>query len=840
VPRLALHLLGPPKIECDGTPVKLDRRKAVALLAYLAVTAESHPRDTLVNLLWPELDSTRGRAALRRTLYSLNQALTGPWLDADREEIGLAPGPTSPASPEPGLWVDVVHFRRLLAQCEAHGHPTSQVCPACVPLLSEAVDLGRGEFLSGFSLKDSVNFDDWQLHQAEVLRRELIRALERLVDWHSDQHEFEPAAGYARRKLALDPLDEDAHCQLMCLYAWLGQRSFALRQYEECARGLEEQLGVPPQEATTELYRAIQAGRAPAPPGEVTQRQAPVTPVQPPPFLMREVPVERPIFVARESELASLDRHLRTALAGQGRVVFVTGEAGSGKTALLQEFTRRAQETHSDLVVASGNCNAYTGLGDPYLPFRQILDLLTGDVRAKWAAGTMTREHARRLWHALPHAVQALADAGPALVDTFVSRTALLERAMAYAPQNAGWLAWLSKLQEHKPASLGIPGTQQTALFDHYTRVLQALALRMPLVLLLDDLHWADAGSISLLFHLGRQLAGSPILIVGTYRPEEVVLGRCGKRHPLEPVANELQREFGQIAVDLDRAEGRDFVAAFLDSEPNRLVTEFRDMLYGKTRGHPLFTIELLRGLQDRGELLRDPQGCWVEGPSLDWETLPARVEAVIAERIGRLGQPLRDALRIACVEGEDFTAEVVARVLSTGEQEMVQRLSAELDRRHHLVRAQALELVGAQRVSRFRFRHSLFQRYLYDHLTPAERAYLHEDVGNVLEELYGDRASDIAVQLARHFQEANTPDKAIHYLHQAGERAVQQSAYQEGIAHLSRGLALSACSKNLPYNSPSAWPGCGMLAIRNFEIPTFGLASYVDRRGRQLSCGGS
>jgi tetratricopeptide (TPR) repeat protein len=297
-----------------------------------------------------------------------------------------------------------------------------------------------------------------------------------------------------------------------------------------------------------------------------------------------------------------------------------------------------------------------------------------------------------------------------------------------------------------------------------------------------------------LLFHLGRQLAASRILIVGAYRPEEVAIGRDGERHPLEPVVNELQRQFGDVVVNLDQSERRAFVDAFLDSEPNRLGLPFREMLSRQTHGHPLFTVELLRGLQERGDLVQDPEGCWVEGPAFDWGVLPARVEAVIAERFGRLPQPLRAALRVASVEGEVFTAEVVARVRGADEREVVARLSSELDRRHRLVRAQAIERLGARRVSRYRFRNYLFQKYLYDNLDAAERAYLHEDVGNALEELYGDQASEIAAiapQLAWHFEKARVTEKAIHYLHQAGDRAVQLSAYQEGVAHLSRGLAL-------------------------------------------------
>ena len=790
--RLALHLLGPLRIEIDGEPIRLHRRKAVALLAYLAVTGESHPRDGLVNLLWPELDSTRGRAALRRTLYSLNQVLEDAWLDADREEIGLAlqPGPSA----GPGLWVDVAHFRRLLAQCQTHGHPSSQVCRACVPLLSEAVELVRGEFLSGFSLKDSINFDDWQLFQAEALRQEVAGALERLVEWHSRDRQFEPAIGYARRRLAVDLLEEDAHRQLMRLYAWSGRRSLALRQYEECARTLEEQLGVPPHEATTELHQAIQAGRAPALPSEATQPETPAAPVQPPAFLTRDVPVERPVFVARERELASLDRHLQAALAGQGRVVFVTGEAGSGKTALLQEFGRRAQEAHADLIIASGNCNAYTGLGDPYLPFREILELLTGDVEAKWAAGAMTREHALRLWNTLPRTAQALVEAGPDLIGTLVPRAALLERVLACTPGRPEWVSLLDAIAERKPIAPGIPSPPQSDLFEQYTRVLQLLARQLSLVLVVDDLQWADLGSISLLFHLGRQTAHNRVLVLGAYRPEEVAIGREGERHPLEPVVHEFQRDYGDIAVDLGRAEVRDFVDGLLDNEPNRLEVEFREMLSRQTRGHPLFTVELLRGLQERGDLVQDPEGRWVEGPALDWQTLPARIEAVIAERMARLSQPLQAALRVASVEGEVFTAEVVARVLEVDGREVVRRLSAELDRKHHLVRAQALVRLGPQRVSRYRFRNYLFQKYLYDSLDQVERAYLHEDVGNVLEQLYGDQAPEtaaIAPQLAWHFLEAGIVEKAIRYLHQAGDRAVQLSAYQEGRTHLDRALAL-------------------------------------------------
>jgi predicted ATPase len=680
------------------------------------------------------------------------------------------------------------------------------------------VQLVRGEFMRGFGLKDSANFDDWQLLQAELLRRELDGALQRLVRWHTLERDFEPAVGYARRRLSLDPLDEQSHRHLMRLYAWSGRRSAALRQYQECVAILDDQLGIPPQENTTELFQAIQKGQAPLLPGDETARDSLAPPKhrhEPPAFLENEIASERSLFVARERELARLDRHLQASLAGAGKVVFVTGEAGAGKTAIIQEFTQRAQDNHKDLVVAGGHSNAQTGLGDPYLPFREILGLLTGDVESQWAAGAMTREQALRLWNTLPFAAQALVETGPDLIGTFISGTALLDRARATALGQAPWLPQLEQQVKRKPLTgVGVTGPQRSDLFEQYARVLQELTQENPVVLVLDDLQWADLGSISLLFHLGRQLVRNRILILGAYRPEEIALGRIDpqtgsdrrERHPLEPVVHELQRDLGDIIVHLGQEEGREFVEALLQSEPNRLDDAFTEMLFHQTRGHPLFTVELLRGLQEQGDLVRDQEGYWIEGTALDWDRLPARVEAAIAERIGRLAQPLRAALRVASVEGELFTAEVVSQVQATDQHEILRRLSRELDKKHRLVRAQSIQRTSGQLVSRYRFRHGLFQRYLYGSLDQVERAHLHDRVGAALEELHGAQESvlranimEVAPQLALHFREAKNAKKAIHYLQQAGDRAVQLGAYEEAAGHVTEGLAVLESLPDFP-----------------------------------------
>ena len=257
MPELSLFVLGNPRLERDGRPVELERHKALALLIYLAVTEASHRRDALAALLWPELDQTRARAALRRTLSDLNIALAGDWLETSRETIGLSPSVT--------FWQDVTQFRQLLGQCREHGHPETDPCPDCLPPLAEAATLYRGDFLSGFTLRDTPEFDEWQFFETETLRREFASALERLARGHAQCHEFETAIRYARRWLALDSLHEPAHCQLMQLYAWTDQRHAALRQYVECVRLLEQELGVPPQAETIELYNAIKENRLSVP-----------------------------------------------------------------------------------------------------------------------------------------------------------------------------------------------------------------------------------------------------------------------------------------------------------------------------------------------------------------------------------------------------------------------------------------------------------------------------------------------------------------------------------------------------------------------------------------------
>jgi ABC-type oligopeptide transport system substrate-binding subunit/DNA-binding SARP family transcriptional activator len=518
-----------------------------------------------------------------------------------------------------------------------------------------------------------------------------------------------------------------------------------------------------------------------------------------PAFLAEDVEAhEPPVFVARERELARLDGFLDLALEGQGQVVFVTGGAGRGKTALVQAFARRALDAHPDILMAMGNCNAHSGVGDPYLPFREVLGALTGDVEAAWAAGVVTGDHARRMWNAVPETLQAIFLHGGSLVDIFIPGPPLLARATAAAPDDVPSRQQLQALIERnkdRPADLA-----QQQLFDQYTDVLRTLSAHHPLLLLLDDVQWADAASTGLLFHLGRRLEGARILVLCAYRPDEVAAGRpwtsSGKveRHPLDKVLAEFKRSLGDVWIDLaqvDEAEGRRFVDAFLETELNRLDEGFRSRLFRQTEGHALFTVELLRAMQARGDLVPDGDGFWIEGPSLDWEALPARIEAVIAERIDRLEDEQRELLSIASVEGEDFTVQVIARVQEIGERQLLRNLSRELETRHRLVREQGEVRVGGHSLSRYRFAHALFQQYLYNGLSGGERRLIHRATAEVLEELYEGQTGEIAVQLAHHWERAEEPERATEYLLQAGDQARLAFAFEGAIDTYQQALVL-------------------------------------------------
>jgi predicted ATPase len=504
-------------------------------------------------------------------------------------------------------------------------------------------------------------------------------------------------------------------------------------------------------------------------------------------------------FVDRTHQLAQLDRFLTQALSAHGQICFVTGDAGAGKTTLALEFIRRAEARQPDLVAAVAMGDPQTGASDPYLIFREVLALLTGDVEARLAEGAITQEGARRLQSALRTSIDCLVEFGPDLIGLFVPGAGLavqLTKIGIETGKRAGLLERLTQAPaEDRTKSVGPRAIDPGQVYEQYAKVLTALAQHSPLLLVLDDLQWADSASIDLLFHLTRRIESSRIFIIAMLRPAEIALGRAGERHPLERVMSEVKRYYGDVILDLDEAaqiEGVAFIDALLDSEPNRLGPTFRRALLERTGGNPLFAVELLREMEEKGDLVRDEQALWSEGPALDWATLPARAEGVIESRISRLTSDLLEALKLASVQGDAFTAEVVAQIRALNTRDFVRQLSSELEKRHRLVTAQGQQRVGEQRLSQYQFQNRLFQQYLYAGLDPTERAYLHEDIGRALETLYGERADEIATRLAWHFEQAGVTDKARRYLRRAGEQAAARAANVEAIDFFTRALALT------------------------------------------------
>jgi predicted ATPase/DNA-binding SARP family transcriptional activator len=769
---LEIYLLGQFKLLSKDQPLELPSRPAQSLFAYLVLNPDiNHRREKLAGMLWPDSTEDNARGYLRQALWRIRKTLETTSLDAeeylDINKISVC---------YLGKSDHALDVACLVRQEEV---PTRES-------LIEAARAYQGELLPGF-------YDDWVGIERDRFQSIFHKKMNLLIEGLVQDGAWDQVLEWAEHWIRHAHAPEPAFGAMMKAFAALGNHAMLRSTYDRCVEAVQRDLAIEPSKKIQQLFN--QLSEHDLEPRALSPSTTGDRPPKEPSFLMKAMPdpVEEHAFVACETELATLDKHLQEMLVGKGKVVFITGEVGSGKTALLDEFTRRSLRAYSDLAVASGNCNAHTGMGDPYLPLREILCQLTGDVEGRLEAGAITRLHAHRLWMLLPKSIPALLDAGPGLIGTFIPSELLFERASTNPPDREDWQQRLKQIQARGGTSLLIPSPQQSELFELFTRFLQSLSSEVPLVVVLDDLQWADAGSINLLFHIGRQISNCRILILGAYRQEEVAAGRDGGRHPLEAILNEFQREFGTNTLDVGKVDRRAFLEALLDSEPNQLVQEFRDMLFHQTQGHPLFTIELLRGMQERGDILKDADGRWVEGAQLDWESMPARVEAVIAERVGRLPMSSQTILRVASVEGETFTAEVISRVSGHEEDVILTQLSSELDRKHRLIRADSIQRIDSQLISTYRFRHMLFQRYLYSTLDEVERVHLHERIGKELEQLNEplDRLSEVALQLARHYEEAGIPEKAIRALHLAGERAIQLFAHMEGIAHLERALNL-------------------------------------------------
>jgi DNA-binding SARP family transcriptional activator/predicted ATPase len=511
MPELKIFLLGSPRAEVDGRPLEVDTRKALAILAYLAVGEPSHRRDALAGLLWPDYDPESARGALRRTLSSLRKALGGGWVRADRSVVSFD---------SRGAWVDAHEFRRLAA---ADGEAS----------LRAAAGLYRGDFMEGFSLRDGFEFEDWQLYQADELRRAYAAVLERLVGLLEARGDLEEGLEQARRWLALDPLHEPAHRKLMSLYAAVGRRADALRQYRACVAVLDRELRVAPLPETSDLNERIMRDEVerPSPPAPVTRPQ-----ITAPPLIGR----------AGAWELLTT---VYSSKAGSGVFVAVEGEAGVGKSRLVDAFADQIAESGAPVLRA--RCYEEE-VGLAYAP---VVDLL----RAAHGLG--------KAW---------TADLGPEVA-------AEVARLVPEMPE------------ADRPAWSDDPAAQRRFLHGLGEGLIAACSTgSAPGLLLIDDLHWADEASLDVVAYAARRLRDRPGMLLVTWRPEGIPPG-----HRMRRLLVRLKAELGAVSLALERLEEADvveLVAAVGIQNPG----EVGRRLFEETEGLPLFVSGYLAAIGSR------------------------------------------------------------------------------------------------------------------------------------------------------------------------------------------------------------------------------------------------
>ena len=814
--QLFLYLLGQFQIILDDQPVDSHLYiKTKAFLAYLVIEKERvHSRETLAGLIWPDKSQEAAFTNLRQAIRQLRDTI--PSID---QYLNIT-SQTIQFNIKNQSIVDVNRFQNMIDQTDKHSHAFRADCARCILLLEGAMDLYRGPVLANFYVKESLEFNDWILFQQQRIERIALASLMDIVEYYLHQGHFDQAQQLALRQVEIDPYREVAHRQYMRSVMASGQRAAAIKHYDRLKDLLENDLGIKPETETDLLYEQILR--------EEQLQFNPSEPLKPNRLFepgLRDGLRIKPVFVGRKKEMVFLQSHFHDMLKGSGKIIFVAGEAGWGKTALINAFTQHVRISLPDVITAHGKGNAYTGIGDPYLPFRDLLSFLIGDVETRWAAGSISQDLAYRVWKMVPFIAQTIMENGVDLLDTFVPGQTLLQRIIeGFTKENTrepGWVHRLRQLLEQKniPPLAPTPVSQNN-LFEQYTRVLMKIAEKTPLILVLDDMQWMDAGSISLLFHLGKRLNNSRILLIGAYRPLDLRIGPrtyliengnssdleaesaqlySHERHPLQNIINELKRDSGDIEITLSQSE-EGFTDALIDSEPNDLNRSFRDAFQNRTQGHPLFVVELLHSMVARGELIKDKYGRLIEGERIDWEILPVKVEALIAERLGRLPKRLLNVLKIASIDGEIFTAEIIAQLLGISENEIIKILSDEIGKEHRLVDAEGVRWIqGRQRLCQYRFDHFLFQKYLYTTLDPNERAYWHGKIGFLMENLFQDRIAENAVSLSWHFEKAKNFEKAVYYLNLVGENAARISANQEAITHFTRAINILTALPDRP-----------------------------------------
>jgi len=751
-PTLTVKTLGQPMIRWDGCALDgITLRKTEALLIYLALSQGPQGRSHLAGLLWGDSPEDRARGNLRHALWDLRRKLEPAAFESDRHSIGL--------SPHVRCHVDALDFEDEMeraGRCRRGGDAA-----AMIEHLEAALALYEGDFLARFDLPGCPEFDEWAVRQRAWLRERALDALTRLVAHFTREGAYGQAVRHARKQLSLDPWREETHRELMRLLALTGQRSAALAQYETCRRLLDAELGLEPLEETTALYKRLVGWEA----GSALKRD-----VSLPADLSTSLP-----FTGRGEEHARLLTWWDASRRGAGNLTLVEGEAGVGKTRLVEEVTHYARADGA--TVLRGRCYEFAAVV-PYQPIAEALRVcLSGggeeregrDAEGRRSGGEDARRNA-------PGAAASLC---------------LGSLAPVWLSELSRLLPELRQLRPDLPEPVQVSGeAARQRLFEAVARFLSAYPADS-LLLFLDDLQWADPSTLDLLHYLVRQLVDRPVWIAGTYRPEEV-----GLSHRLTRLRQGLGRDRMANHLTLEPLPPQAVEKIARSLVGHQEAAALGDFLYRESEGNPFFLTEVVSDLQERGALqargelgdVAEGEGHWhwTEPPAL--KVLPPGVRDVILQRVGRLSERAQHLLSVAAVVGWQFDVPLLQAAVGRDADAVGRAVDEWLARR--LVQPSPVSNArGPVATPRYIFSHDKIRAVVYDAIAVLRRQMLHHRVAEALEQSFGDRIEEHVGLLAHHWGEAQDLEKAAAYHLRAGDQARLVYAHQEAVEHYRRAL---------------------------------------------------
>jgi len=501
------------------------------------------------------------------------------------------------------------------------------------------------------------------------------------------------------------------------------------------------------------------------------QAQSPASQRQPTPTgVFAGKPKPAPLFVpdGREFHLERLRQAVDRAVSGQPGAIFVAADPGGGKTSLIEEACRQAVARHNDLTVLWGDCTGRSGAADPHQPFRQILGVLVGDTTAAGPQQLITAENEQRIRSRIAVAIESVVDEGHGLIDRFIpAETLRTQGESAELDRDAA-----SRLHRALETSAGLHA-HALGPNEQVVRVLARYAAATPLILVLEDLHWADVGTASMLFHLMRRMRelALPLLVIGSLRPSDLEPGGLGNRHSLPSVLMEAPRLFDNPMLDLSTAvggqAGRAFVDAMVAATSPDAPSSLREALFAQTAGLPLFVTAMLRWFQ--------AEGTGQSGPG----NLPTEIDVLFKGLVTRLPHDVQSLLNAASVQGNIFSAEVVMRVMGLSRPTLIEMVDHQLTRRFRALTEGGASTVAGQRSHEYQFAHALFRNYLYSRMTDLERAHYHAATADAMLDLYGPDHHDATAPIAYHLDQSGDRLRAAAAYLRAGNHNLNLSRFE-------------------------------------------------------------